>query len=92
MNRRSKTLVIIVGVLVLATLGAVAVLSNNSATSSVDPPVIEAPKAQPSQPLETFDKTSNSLTDPSSVWVIVNKQHPLTPQTYTPDDLRFPAV
>jgi zinc D-Ala-D-Ala carboxypeptidase len=41
------------------------------------------PKTQP--PL--FNKNQYSLTDPSSPWVIVNKQHPLTPATYAPNDL-----
>lgn len=34
-----------------------------------------------------FDKSKYSLTDPSSPWVIVNKQHPISPQTYAPNDL-----
>ena len=38
-------------------------------------------------PDPAFDKKRQSTTDPSSVWVIVNKQHPITPQTYAPPDL-----
>ena len=34
-----------------------------------------------------FDKTQHSTTDPSSPWVVVNKQHPLDPQNYAPTDL-----
>jgi D-alanyl-D-alanine carboxypeptidase len=34
-----------------------------------------------------FDKTRYSTTDPSSIWVIVNKQHPLNPKDYAPADL-----
>jgi D-alanyl-D-alanine carboxypeptidase len=37
---------------------------------------------KPSQ--QAFDKSAYSLTDPSSIWVIVNKQHPLNPKTYVP--------
>ncbi len=33
-----------------------------------------------------------SLTNPSSIWVIVNKQHPLNPLTYTPSQLTVPNV
>ncbi len=40
----------------------------------------------------SFNKTQYSLTDPTSVWVIVNKQHPLNPITYTPSDLTVPGV
>ncbi len=34
-----------------------------------------------------FDKHTFSTTDPASIWVIVNKQHPLDPKTYAPGDL-----
>jgi D-alanyl-D-alanine carboxypeptidase len=39
-----------------------------------------------------FDKTKYSLTDSTSIWVIVNKHHPLNPITYTPSDLTVPSV
>lgn len=39
-----------------------------------------------------FDKTLHSITEASSVWVVVNKQNPLTPQAYLPDDLVLPKV
>lgn len=39
-----------------------------------------------------FDKNQFSLTDPSSLWVIANKQRPLQPKTYTPDDLVVPDI
>lgn len=38
-----------------------------------------------------FDKTKQSLTDPNSSWVIVNKQRPL-PVGYAPNDLVNPKV
>jgi D-alanyl-D-alanine carboxypeptidase len=34
-----------------------------------------------------FDKTTHSTTDATSIWVIVNKKHPLNPLQYTPTDL-----
>ncbi len=34
-----------------------------------------------------FDKTAHSTTDPTSIWVIVNKQHPMQPLDYAPTDL-----
>jgi len=34
-----------------------------------------------------FDKQRYSTTDPASLWVVVNKQHPVNPQTYAPKDL-----
>ncbi len=34
-----------------------------------------------------FDKSQYSTTDPNSIWIIVNKTHPLSPIDYAPDDL-----
>lgn len=38
-------------------------------------------------PTSSFDKSKYSTTDPSSPWVVVNKQHPLNPSQYAPEDL-----
>lgn len=43
--------------------------------------------AGPASKQPAFDKTRYSTTDPSSLWVIINKQHPVDPQTYAPSDL-----
>jgi len=49
------------------------------------------PQSHQTQPADgkapAFDKTAHSTTDPASIWVVVNKQHPLTPKTYAPTDL-----
>jgi D-alanyl-D-alanine carboxypeptidase len=39
------------------------------------------------QSVPKFDKTQLSTTYPNSIWVIVNKQHPIVPQSYAPGDL-----
>src|SRR6266702_851827 len=39
-----------------------------------------------------FNKKQYSLTDPTSIWIIVNKQHPLSPKNYAPSDLVVPSV
>lgn len=39
-----------------------------------------------------FNKTQYSLTDPTSLWVVVNKQRPLNPKNYVPADLVVPTV
>lgn len=39
-----------------------------------------------------FDKTKYSLTDPTSLWVVVNKLRPLNPANYVPADLVVPDV
>ncbi len=43
------------------------------------------PTPQPAQP--AFDKVRYSLADATSLWVIVNKQHPLAPLSFAPGDL-----
>ena len=43
-------------------------------------------------PSFSFDKSILSKTNPSSIWVVVNKQHPLMPKTYIPDDLVTPSL
>lgn len=42
---------------------------------------------QTPNPPAGFDKTKYSYNDPVSVWVVVNKQRPLSPKTFSPDDL-----
>ena len=44
------------------------------------------------QAAPAFNKTQFSLDDPTSHWVVVNKQRPLQPKTYTPTGLRAPAM
>lgn len=39
-----------------------------------------------------FNKAQYSTTDPASIWVVVNKQHPLTPKAYAPNDLVVPNI
>ncbi len=54
-----------------------------SPTSSTTPQ-----KTNPAKPV--FDKTRYSISDPNSLWVVVNKQRPLNPKTYAPTDLVVP--
>ncbi len=37
--------------------------------------------------LPAFDKKGQSIDDPASLWVVVNKLRPLSPPSYTPSDL-----
>lgn len=41
---------------------------------------------------QSFDKTKYSITDPASLWILVNKSRPLNSPQYTPNDLIVPAV
>lgn len=42
--------------------------------------------------VKIFDKTQFSLDDPTSPWVVANKQRPLNPLDYAPSDLTVPNV
>lgn len=50
-------------------------------TNTQSPPVVQG-----------FNKQRYSLTNPNSIWVVVNKQRPLNPRDYAPLDLVFPKV
>lgn len=39
-----------------------------------------------------FNKGANSIDDPASIWVVVNKQRPLNPKTYAPANLVKPNI
>jgi D-alanyl-D-alanine carboxypeptidase len=60
------------------------------------PAVRSAPPTAPRSPRpggkQGFDRTARSTTDPASLWVIVNKKHPLVPVDYAPTDLVYPAL
>ena len=54
------------------------------ATSEASEPVVESPSPTPTA---TFDKTAQSIDDPNSYWVIVNKLRPLNPADFKAPDL-----
>lgn len=56
--------------------------------ASTPPPVMEP---EPEE-VSTFDKSTHSLDDASSLWVVVNKTRPFSPIDYAPDDLVVPHV
>jgi D-alanyl-D-alanine carboxypeptidase len=74
---------IVVGVLLLKALPAAAPSPDNKTAQ----PVPTAAK-----PVKGFDKNKLSHTDPNSLWVVVNKQHPLVPKDYVPPDLVVPNI
>lgn len=43
-------------------------------------------------PTPTFDRAANSIDQPTSVWVVVNKSRQLNPIGYVPPDLVMPPV
>jgi D-alanyl-D-alanine carboxypeptidase len=66
-----------------------AVVSAQPAHSTPTPS--SSPSAMPT-PAHGFDRAAHSLDDPTSIWVVVDKQRPLQPKTYVPADLVTPVV
>lgn len=81
----------------LATATVVTLLVFGNKGSAPEKPNLVNTQAQPSEPTTTssktpeFDKKMYSLTDPTSIWFIANKQFAL-PATYVPSDLTVPVV
>jgi len=87
--RRKQTLVLIGGVLAIVAICLVLLTPDTHAPA--DTP-IQTGTSQSDQPQPAgFDKQQYSLTDPASIWVIVNKQHQINPADYAPQ-LAAPAV
>ncbi len=53
---------------------------------------ISGQSSQTNTTSRTFNKQAYSTTDPTSIWVVVNKQHPLMPTNYVPADLVVPSI
>lgn len=60
--------------------------SNLTASPTPPAPRNPSPTAPPS-PGPTFDASARSITDPASIWVVVDKLRPLNPVGYVPADL-----
>lgn len=88
--KRRKTLI---GIALVALL----ILGGTSLYFTLSPPVkiVQKPIQKQRKKLNNtviksvppFNKHLYSLTDPASLWVIANKQHPLIPTSYAPSDL-----
>jgi D-alanyl-D-alanine carboxypeptidase len=50
------------------------------------------PTVTPTAAAAGFDARAQSIDDPASTWVVVNKPRPLSPVTYTPASLVYPDV
>lgn len=58
---------------------------------SLPVPVKVSPQAVPTIPT-SFNAALYSTSDPASLWVIANKQHPLSPPNYAPSNLVVPNI
>jgi D-alanyl-D-alanine carboxypeptidase len=90
-NPRKKILILLIIVIVVLTVGiATSSLGNSKQADSTNRPDT-ATSSSTGGTTKPFDMHEFSSTSASSLWVIVNKKHALTPKTYTPD-LAVPKV
>lgn len=64
----------------------------NTLNKRADKQLVTTDRPKTSQAVAVFDKTQYSLSDPASIWVVVNKRRPLDPKPYIPADLRAPDI
>ena len=89
--RRNRLVVLLVGIAVLAVVAIAVILlvpRPPAVTSAPSPSTVPTAPSSSVTPTPAqaaaFDKHQFSVTDPSSDWVLVNKQNPLNPKTYAP--------
>lgn len=70
----------------VATVSWEGVLTAPTTAPTPGDPTPEAPAPAPEPPAPAFDLERHSTTDPTSPWVVVNKQHPV-PAEHVPPDL-----
>jgi D-alanyl-D-alanine carboxypeptidase len=104
--RRNRLIAVIVGAVVVVAVIAIVVALDLRTTTATSPSAAKqpsgtattsTPRSTPTPtptPTPTFDKKQFSTTDPSSDWVLVNKQNPLNPRDYKPPlaPLNLPGV
>lgn len=84
MRRKLAVIALMLSVLVLTI-----VFTQKALSPSLETPL--SSDVGETKPASEFDKGKYSLTDPSSLWVIVNKQNSI-PTSYVPSDLIVPNV
>jgi D-alanyl-D-alanine carboxypeptidase len=85
-----KTILLVAVVLVAAAGALWATHDSGKPAASKSSATTPATNKKPST--SSFNKKQYSLTDPTSMWVVVNKQNPLLPKDYAPKDLVVPNV
>lgn len=87
--------IVLVAAIVIAAVFLLGPTPTGTSSASTKPPIPIPTISSPTPtPTPTFDKTEFSNTNPSSDWVIVNKQNPLNPRNYIPPlvALNLPGV
>jgi len=92
--RKRIVITIICLLIIVAAVGSWTVLAKRAATPVAQRNQAAADNQTKAQdtPQDSFDKTAHSVTDPGSIWAIVNKQHPMNPVSYVPGNLQLPNV
>lgn len=90
-SRKFLTLSLLLLVVILSCTTIIILKQNQQASAPSEqitetPPVEEEPLPEVIEE-EAFDKSQHSTTDPNSLWIVVNKQHPFDPINYYPNDL-----
>ncbi len=78
---------VIIGAAALFTLNKGSVSAPDVNTKDSNQSTQTEPNKTDTKPAVTFDKTQYSKDDVTSIWVVVNKQRPLNPKSYAPNDL-----
>ncbi|HJP96100.1 MAG TPA: M15 family metallopeptidase [Candidatus Saccharimonadales bacterium] len=90
---KTKQITIVLVFLVLASGGIFWFTTKHAAAPSKSTTNTKTPSSSSSSSaVKSFDKNQYSLTDPTSIWVVANKQRPLNPKTYAPSDLVVPNI
>jgi len=92
-NKVNKKLLLIPALLLLAGGTTYYFANKNNKPTAINSST-SAPSTPPIENKQTtgFNKSELSTTDPSSIWVVVNKQLPLQPKDYAPTHVIFPNI
>ncbi len=95
-EKKSNHRLIFLALIVVVALGVVIAVGHHkpkaAVTKSTAKQTTNTESKSTAADTDSFNKKQYSLTDPTSIWVIVNKQHPLNPKDYVPSDLVVPNV
>lgn len=87
-NRHVKLLIAgFIAIAILAVIVLVVIQSSKTAAPRDTHTTYKKQQQDTRTTASIFNKTLYSITDPSSLWVVVNKQHLLSPIDYQPSDL-----
>ncbi len=101
---KRKQIILAVGIFVVAIAGVSLLFLNTSSQSSTNQPSVANPISQKTEQADRPEimlelpgarpirALHENYYEPSSLWVVVNKDHPLTRAEYAPNDLQQPAV